>query len=216
MNGLLALSLQAASWATLLTAVVGTGAAWLLARRSFPGRTLAEGVTVLPLVLPPTVLGYYLLVAFGVDSWPGRLFRALTGGDLVFSFPGIVLAAFVGSLPLYLRQAQTAFAGIDRELEDSARAFGASEWQVFRQVTLPLAQRGIAAGAALAFARALGDFGATLMVGGNIPGHTRTLALAVYDAWQAGDSAAASGMALMLAAIALAVSLAATRLAYER
>lgn len=212
----LLLSLQVAACSTLLTILLGTGIAYLLARRRFPGRSLVEGLSLLPLVLPPTVLGYYLLVALGADSTPGRWYAWITGADLVFSFNGIVLAAFVGSTPLFIRQAQVAFAEVDRDLEDSARSCGASEWQVFRHVTLPLARRGLIAGTVLAFARALGDFGATLMVGGNIPGRTRTLSLAVYDAWQAGDDATASGLALLLASIALVVAIYASHLTAER
>lgn len=208
----LLLSLQVAACATLLTVLLGTGVAYLLARRRFPGRSVVEGLSLLPLVLPPTVLGYYLLVAMGADSALGRWYTRLTGADLVFSFTGIVIAAFVGSIPLFIRQAQVAFAEIDPELEDSARSFGASERQVFWYVTVPLARRGLIAGTVLAFARALGDFGATLMVGGNIPGRTRTLSLAVYDAWQAGNNATASGLALLLAAIALFVAVFASRL----
>lgn len=202
----LLLSLQVSLCATLLTVLLGTGAAYLLARRRFPCRSLAEGIALLPLVMPPTVLGYYLLVAMGADSPLGRLYTRLTGADIVFSFTGIVIAAFVGSMPLYIRQAQVAFAEVDRDMESAARSSGASEWQVFRYITLPLARRGIIAGTVLAFARALGDFGATLMVGGNIPGRTRTLSLAVYDTWQAGDNATASGLALLLVSVALCVA----------
>lgn len=208
----LLLSLQVSLCATLLTLLAGTGAAYLLARRRFPLRSLAEGTVLLPMVMPPTVLGYYLLVAMGADSPVGRLYTRLTGADIVFSFTGIVIAAFVGSMPLYIRQAQVAFAEVDRDMESAARSSGASEWQVFRYITLPLARRGIIAGTVLAFARALGDFGATLMVGGNIPGRTRTLSLAVYDAWQAGDNATASGLALLLVSVALCVAVFASSL----
>lgn len=212
----LLLSLQVAACSTLLTILLGTGIAYLLARKRFPGRSLVEGLSLLPLVLPPTVLGYYLLVALGADSTPGRWYARITGTDLVFSFNGIVLAAFIGSIPLFIRQAQVAFAEVDRDLENSARSCGAGEWQVFRYITLPLSRRGLIAGTVLAFARALGDFGATLMVGGNIPGRTRTLSLAVYDAWQAGDSATASGLALLLVSIALVIAIYASHLTAER
>jgi molybdate transport system permease protein len=208
----LGISLRVAICATLLTVAVGTAVSYFLARHRFPGRSLVEGICLLPLVMPPTVLGYYLLVAIGADSAIGRAVRSLTGADLVFTFSGIVIAAFVGSFPHFTRQAQVAFAEVDRDLEDSARSCGASHFQVFRYITLPLARRGLVVGTVLAFARALGDFGATLMVGGNIPGRTRTLSLAVYDAWQSGDSATASGLAMLLAAIALAVAVGASRL----
>jgi molybdate transport system permease protein len=211
----LLLSLKVSICTTLLTLLLGTGVAYLLARRRFPGRSVVEALSLLPLVMPPTVLGYYLLVVMGVDSAVGRWYTRLTGTDLVFSFTGIVIAAFVGSIPLFIRQAQVAFAEVDRDLEDSARSCGASEGQVFRYITLPLARRGLIAGTVLAFARSLGDFGATLMVGGNIPGQTRTLALAVYDTWQAGDNATASGLALLLASVAFFIAIFASRLTQE-
>jgi molybdate transport system permease protein len=208
----LVLSLQVAAWATLFTGLSGAALAWILARRCFPGKALIEGISLLPLVMPPTVLGYYLLVTLGAESWLGRAYRRAFDADLAFSFNGIVIAAVVSSFPLFVRQAQVAFAEVDRDLEDSARSMGAGEWEVLRHITLPLARRGLIAGTVLAFARALGDFGATLMVGGSIPGATRTLSLAVYDSWQAGDSATAGALALLLAAAAFLTSLLATRL----
>ncbi len=210
------LSLRAAGCSTLLCIALGTVLAWLLAKRTFFGRSALEALTVVPLVLPPTVLGYFLLVSFGAQSRLGGWYRAITGSDLVFSFNGIVAAAFVGSLPLFVRQAQLGFAGVAKELEDAARSTGASEWQLFRHITAPLARPALAAGAVLAFARSLGDFGATLMVGGNIPGETSTLALAVYDTWQAGEAQTAAGLAGLLAGIALVVAVAAGRLAPVR
>jgi molybdate transport system permease protein len=212
----IALSLKVSACATLLTLLFGTGIAYLLARKRFPGRSLLEGITLLPLVLPPTVLGYYLLVALGAEGAVGRWYHRMTGSDLVFSFSGIVIAAWVGSIPLFIRQAQVAFAEIDPDLENAARSSGAGEWQVFRHITVPLARRGLIAGTVLAFARALGDFGATLMVGGNIPGQTRTLSLAVYDTWQAGEDATASSLAMLLSAIALFVAVSAARLSADR
>ncbi len=211
----LPLSLKVAGCATLLSVVVGTVLAYLLARRRFPGRDLLEGLSVLPLVLPPTVLGYFLLVTFAGSTPLARLFHRLTGADLAFNLPGIVVAASIASLPLYLRQAQVAFAEVDPDLENAARTEGATGWQTFRWITVPLARRGLIAGAVLAFARALGDFGATLMVGGKIPGRTHTLALDVYDAWQAGNDRAATGLCLLLSAIALVVAVVAARLTRE-
>ena len=208
----LLLSLKASALATVLAALVGTALAYGLAKRRFPGKALAQGVSVLPMVLPPTVLGYTLLVAAGPDSAAGRFYRGITGSDLVFTFNGIVLAACLAAAPFYIWQAQVAFSEVDRDLEDSARTEGAGAWSVFRSITAPLAARGITAGLALTFARALGDFGATLMVGGNIPGRTHTLPLAVYDAWQADQQQLAQGLSLLLAAVALAVSVSAARL----
>lgn len=212
MTDILLLSLRVAVCATALAVLFGTGIAYLLAKRRFPGRSLAEGLTLLPLVMPPTVLGYYLLVAMGRESLPGRWYHRLTGADLVFEFNGIVLAACLAGIPLFIRQAQVAFAEMDPDLEASALTCGANEWQVFRYVIAPLARRGLIAGTALTFARALGDFGATLMVGGSVPGRTRTLSLAVYDSWQAGENQTARNLSLLLFAAALVVAVAAARL----
>ena len=163
--------------------------AWGLSRRRVPGRAIWEGLVLLPLVLPPTVLGYYLLTTLGAQSRVARGYHRLTGRDLhvVFTWQGATLAACIVSLPLLVRAAQASFAALDKDLLDAARVFGASETQVFRLIALPLARRGVWAGLGLAFARALGDFGATLMVGGSIPGQTRTLPIVVYDAYNAGD-----------------------------
>ena len=212
MDSPLFLSLKVSAAATALAVLVGTAVAYILAKRRFPGKALAQGLSVLPMVLPPTVLGYALLVAMGRDSAVGRWYRALTGADLVFTFNGIVVAACLASIPFYIWQTQVAFSEVERDLEDSARTEGAGEWGVFQRITVPLAIRGIIAGTVLTFARALGDFGATLMVGGAIPGHTETLPLAVYDAWQAGEHHLARGLSLLLAAMALVVAVAAARL----
>src|SRR5262249_28464008 len=199
---------------TLLASLIGTPIAWLLAKRRFSGKPLIEGITLMPLVLPPTVLGYYLLVALAPASGLGRFYQRFTGSELAltFNFTGTVIAACVASIPLYLRQAQVGFAEISLEIEDSARTMGATEWQVFRYITAPLARRALIAGIALTVAGSLGDFGATLMVGANIPGVTRTLSLRVYDAWQSGDDRTAQGIALLLSGIAIAVSVLAAQL----
>jgi len=180
------LSAQVATLATGINLVVGIAIGWLLARRSFPGRDLLGAIVTIPLVLPPTVLGYCLLIALGRASPIGQALEAL-GVPLVFTWRGAVVAAAVSSLPLMVQSCRAAFEGVDPELEQVARTLGRSEWEVFRTITLPLAWRGILAGMILSFARALGDFGATLMVAGNIPGRTQTLAIAVYDAVQAND-----------------------------
>ena len=183
------LSLQVSLVATLSSLVLGVALGALLARPRLPGRDLWDALLTAPLVLPPTVLGYFLLVALGRHSALGQLFEQLFGGPIVFTFKGAVIAATVGSLPLVIK---------------AARAF----WQI----QLPLAARGIAAGAVLAFARALGDFGATLMVAGNIPHQTRTAALAIYDAIEAGRDADAAGMIAVLTALAIFVGYTAQRL----
>jgi molybdate transport system permease protein len=203
----LLLSLRVASLATLLAAVLGISGAYLLAKGRFPGRGLLEAVASLPIVLPPTVLGYYLLVVLGARSPVGRAWESVFGGPLVFSVTGAVVAATVSALPFCLRTARAAIEQVDPRVEAAARTLGLPEWRVALQVTLPLARRGVIAGVALGFARALGDFGATVMVAGNIPGRTQTMPIAVYDAVQAGDDARAGTLALILAVVAVAVLL---------
>jgi molybdate transport system permease protein len=182
------LSLRVASFATALVVAIGMPLALLLARTRFPGKSLFAGVLVLPLVLPPTVMGFYLLQLFGRRSILGHWLEQSLGITLVFHWSGAVVASAVAAFPLFLLPARGAFEAIDPALEDVARLLGRSELSVFYSVTLPLARRGLAAGVVLAFARALGDFGATLMVAGNIPGLTQTAALAIYDAVQVNDT----------------------------
>ncbi len=200
----LALSLAVAILATGMALVVGLPTAWLLARRSFRGRTVLEVLVLLPMVLPPTVIGYYLLVAVGRQSLVGGLYERITGSALVFTPTAAVLATFVAATPFLIRAAQGGFEQLDTSYEDAARTLGRSEWSVFFSVSLPMARRSILAGTALAFARAMGEFGATLMLAGNIPGRTQTASLAVYDAVQAGDPARATQLALLLSATSLA------------
>ncbi len=202
------ISLQVAGLATLLCVVVGVPLAWALARYHFRGHELVTAAVTLPLVLPPTVVGYYLLRAFGRGSPPGRFLEDELGARLVFTWQGAALGAAVLSAPLLIRTAQAAFEGVDRELERVAATLGRSRLEIFFTVTLPLAMRGVAAGVALAFARAVGEFGATVMVAGNIPGKTRTMSVSVYDAVQAGDLARANATALALVALSLASLLA--------
>src|SRR3989449_7406362 len=174
------LSLRVALTATALTLVIGIPVALLLARRRFPGKNVLEAAVVLPLVLPPTVLGYYLLLVIGSRGPVGRALAAL-GLELAFTWGAAVLAACVGSIALVIKSAQAGFEGGDRQLEQAARTPGRSEWSGLWSVTLPLAWRAVLAGGVLAFCRALGEFGITLMVAGNIPGRTQTLPLAIYD-----------------------------------
>ena len=208
------LSLRIAVCATLLSVLLGLPLAWILARKRVRGRGLWESLVLLPLILPPTVLGYYLLTTLGAQSRVAQTFHALTGRDLhiVFTWQGATLAACVVSLPLFVRAAQAGFANVDADLLDAARVFGANEAQVFRLIALPLARHGLIAGIGLAFARALGDFGATLMVGGSIPGQTRTLSLMIYDAYNAGDERLAGVMVLILSGICLVFALLASSL----
>jgi molybdate transport system permease protein len=207
----LALSLWVSSLAALIALALGVALAWLLARKDFPGKALLEGLTLLSLVLPPTVLGYYLLLLLGQRGLGPFIERAL-GFRFVFAWPGAVVAAAVTALPLALQTVRLGFAEISKDVEDAARVDGCSEWQFFWRVMLPIAWRGVLAGGLLGFLRALGEFGATLMVAGNIPGRTQTLSMAIYDAVQANDLARANSLALLLMGIAFGLLLLVLRL----
>ncbi len=209
------LSLRVAALATGLTLVGGVPLAWLLARRRFPGRDLLEALVVFPLVLPPTVLGYYLLVLVGRQGPVGRLLEAV-GLELAFTWPAAVLAATIGSVALLVKSAQAGFETVDARLEQAARTLGRSEWSIFWTVTLPLAWRALLAGAVLAFCRAMGEFGITLMVAGSIPGRTQTLPLAIYDRVQAGRMEEAHGLALISVGIVAVLVIGLRRLARVR
>ena len=193
------LSLRVALLATTLIVLVGVPTALILARARFPGKSLIAGLLVLPLVMPPTVLGYGLLLLLGRQGWLGRWLEATWGISVVFHWSGAVIASGVAALPMFLLPARGAFEGVDPAMEDAARLLGRGELSVFLAVTLPLAWRGLVAGAVLAFARALGDFGATLMVAGDIPGLTRTASMAIYDAVAADQPAEAGRLALWVA-----------------
>lgn len=208
----LALSLKVAGWATAINLVLGVAVGHLLARRRFPGRDLLDAVLTLPMVLPPTVLGYYLLVVIGRRGWLGGWLHDTFGIQLIFTWQGAVIAASIVAFPLVLKSARAAFEGVDGQLEQAARVLGLGEWALFFRVTLPLAWRGILAGVLLAFARALGEFGATLMVAGSIPGRTQTLSVAVYEAVQAGQDGVANVLVLITSVTCLAVLLLAGRL----
>lgn len=191
----LGLSLRVAGLATLLAFALGVPLAWLLARGRFLGRELLSVLVLLPMVLPPTVLGYYLLRAIGRTSPIGRAVEAWTGDSLVFTPTAAVITAFLSALPFLVRAAQGGFEQVDLACEEAARTLGRGELSIFLSVTVPLAWRGIAAGLALGFARAMGEFGATLMVSGNIPGRTQTASVAIYDAVQAGRFEHANALA---------------------
>jgi len=197
------LSLRVAALATALIVAAGSPLALLLARGRFPGKGLLAGVVSLPLVLPPTVLGYYLLQVLGRRTWFGLWLERTWGATIVFHWSGAVVASSVAAFPLFLLPARGAFEGVDPALEDAARLLGRRESSVFLAVTLPLAWRGLAAGAMLAFARALGDFGASLMVAGDIPGLTQTASMAIFDAVNRGDSGAAARLTFAVSAISV-------------
>lgn len=207
----LILSLQVASVATLLALVAGIALGWLFARRRFPGSTVLEAACMLPLVLPPTVIGYGILVLGGRRSALGNWLREHFDYTIIFSWHGAVVASAVVALPLVLKSASAAFAGVDRTLEAAACTLRQSPWSVFMRVTLPLAWRGILAGTLLAFARAMGEFGASLMVAGSIPHQTQTLSIAIYDAVQAGQDDAALLLVLVTSVISIAVLVASSR-----
>ena len=210
------LSLQVATWATLACLVLGTGVGYALARWRFPGRDLVDTLLTLPMVMPPTVLGYYLLVLLGRKGWLGQWLQDTWGINLIFSLQGAVIAATVVAFPLVFKPARAAFEAIDGQMEDAGRVLGVSEIGIFLRITLPLAWRGILAGVLLGFARALGEFGATLMVAGSIPGKTQTLSIAVYEAVQAGQDAVANTLVLITSLVCIVVLLGAGRLAPGR
>ena len=192
----LRLSLQVSILATVLTIAIGVPLAWVLGKRRFPGRDLLGAAILAPLVLPPTVLGYYLLVLIASGGPLGGLLDRL-GIELAFTWRAAVLAGCVGSLPLLVRSVQAGFETVDERLEQAARTLGRTETSIFLTITLPLAWRAVVAGSLLAFARAFGDFGMTLMVAGNIPGRTQTLPLAIYDRVQANEMHEANLLALV-------------------
>lgn len=208
----LALSFQIAALATAIAAILGIATATLLANARFPGRDLVDVVVTAPITLPPTVLGYYLLVAIGRRSPVGHAFEAIFGTSIVFTRSGAVVAAAVGSLPLVVKSGRAALEGVDRTLIAAARTLGATSARAFFTVQLPLARRGVVAAVMLAFARSLGDFGITLMVAGDIPGETQTASLAIYDAIQEHRDGAALGMVVALTALAIAILYAVNKL----
>ena len=206
------LSLKVAATATLLAFVGGLALAYVLANGSFRGRDVLDAAVTLPLVLPPTVLGYYLLILLGRDTWLGRVYEQITGSPLVFTWHGAVVAAMLHSAPLLIKTSRAALESVDHSYERAARSLGASERRLFWRVTLPIAWRSIVAGSALCFARSLGDFGATLMVAGNIPGRTQTIAVAIFDAVESGHGQVARVLVLVVSAISLLTLTVANRL----
>lgn len=212
----LSLSLKVAGWATALNIVLGIAVGFFLARTRFFGRDLLDTLLTLPMVMPPTVLGYYLLVLVGRRSPFGSWLYDTFGINLIFTWQGAVIAATVVAFPLVFKPARAAFEAVDSELEQAARVLGVSELAIFFRITLPLAWRGILAGVLLAFARALGEFGATLMVAGSIPGKTQTLSIAVYEAVQAGKDDTANLLVIITSIVCVVVLLSASRLAPGR
>lgn len=209
----LALSLKVAGLATLINLVLGVGAGFAFSRLRFPGRDFADALLTLPMVMPPTVLGYYLLTLLGVRSALGAWLLENFGIRLIFTWWAAVIAAAVMSFPLVFKAARAAFESVDPRPEDAARTLGLTGPAVFFRVSLPLARRGVIAGVLLAFARSLGEFGATLMVAGSIPGETRTLSIEIYEAMQAGDDSTAAYLVAVISIVGIAVLLSVSRLA---
>ena len=201
----LLLTLKVSSLATALASIPAVTLARMACTREFPGRDFIDAVLTLPMVLPPTVLGYYIIVVLGrrgiIGSWLWDAF----GVTIMFTWQGAVVAAAVVAFPLVYRSARAAFEGVDGNLENAARTLGASETAIFLRVSFPLALRGVVAGVVLALARAMGEFGATLMVAGNLPGKTQTLSLAVYSATQAGNDALANELVLLISVACVAL-----------
>jgi molybdate transport system permease protein len=191
---------------------MGLALAFLLANFDFRGKELLDAITTLPIVLPPTVLGYYLLVLLGRESFLGRWHERFWGSPLVFTWQAAVVAAIVHSFPLLVKSARSALESVDSTFAQAARTLGAPEWRVFLRVTLPLARRSILAATAFAFARSLGDFGVTIMIAGNMPGRTQTIAVAIYDAVESGNGQLARVLSVVISVVAGAVLYAVNRL----
>lgn len=204
------LSLKVAFWATIVSTILGVGLGLYLAKSRLWLRNLLDTICTLPMVLPPTVLGYYLLVLFGSQSSMGLWLKESFGINLIFSLAGATVAATVVSFPLVFKPARAAFESIDPELEQAARVLGVREWGILLRVSLPLAWRGIMAGVMLGFVRALGEFGATLMIAGSIPGKTQTLSIAIYEAVQAGRDGLANVLAVVISLVCIGLLLLAT------
>ncbi|MGZ5260867.1 MAG: molybdate ABC transporter permease subunit [Burkholderiales bacterium] len=199
----LILSLQLAGWTVVVLLPLGIVLGRILAWRRFRGKAVVEASLALPLVLPPTVLGYYLLVALGGASPLGRLYESITGRQLVFTFGGLLVASILFNLPFAIQPMQRAFEGVSREVRDAAACCGLTRWRTLWRIELPLAWPGLLSAIVLTFAHTLGEFGVVLMVGGNIPGETRTIAVAIYDRVQAFDEHGAAVMSATLLVVCL-------------
>jgi molybdate transport system permease protein len=206
------LSLKVAAIATGLSLLVGLWLVYLMANRNFRGKGVLSGAVTLPLVLPPTVLGYYLLVLVGRESPLGGFYERVFGSPLVFTWQGAVVAAMLQAIPLLVISARAALASVEGSYERAARSLGASNWRVFWRVSLPLARRSILAAAWLAFARSLGDFGITLIIAGHIPGRTQTLGGAVYEAVEGSNGGLARALVLVISVLAAGILWGANRL----
>lgn len=204
----LSITLWIATISSILVLCSGVGIAYIFARRDFRGKEFAELLLTLPLVLPPTVIGYLLVILIGKNGFLGHLIFDILGTGIMFTWQAAVIAAYVVSLPLMVRTAKAAIEAVDKELEYAAYILGRSELETALMVTFPLAKKGILAGLVLSFARAIGEFGATLMLAGNIPGKTNTMSISIYSAFQAGNNELAQTLVLILIIVSLlAISL---------
>ncbi len=210
------LSLLVASCATVIIATTGLAIAYLLARYEFRGKGLADALITIPMILPPTVVGYYLIIVFGNHGIVGQPVHELTGFSFVFTWYGAVLASVIVALPLMVKTSRAAIESIDKELINVSYGLGKSEWETFLKVILPIAKGGIMAGVVLSFARAMGEFGATLMLAGNIPGKTSTMPLAIYSAFQGGDDTTAQTLVIILTVFSVFVIYLANKLSKNR
>ncbi len=210
------LSLRVASLATGISLAVGLALAYVLANRNFRGKELFDAVITLPLVLPPTVLGYYLLVTLGRASPVGRIYEGIFGSPLVFTWQAAVVASTIHAIPLLVKTARAALLSVDQRYERAARTLGASEWRLFWRVTMPIARRSIVAATVLAFARSLGDFGATLMIAGDIPHRTQTASIAIYDAVESGNTMVARTLVLVISVLTIGIVYASNRLEHRQ
>ncbi len=201
----LILSIKVAVWATMLSAIFGIGLGYFFSRRNFILREFFDAVFTLPMVLPPTVIGYYLLVLIGSQGFVGRWLDNFFGISLVFTWQGAVIAAAVVAFPLVYKSSRSAFEAVNIQYGQAAQVLGKSEWEIFVMVSLPLAWRGILAGCLMAFARALGEFGATLMVAGSLPGRTQTVSVAIYEAVEMGRDNLANFLVLLTSCVCLAI-----------
>ncbi|MBN2318353.1 MAG: molybdate ABC transporter permease subunit [Acidobacteria bacterium] len=212
----LRLSLLVVGIATILIGLIGTAFGYILARCNFRGKDILDAVLTLPMILPPTVTGYYLILILGRRGLLGGPLYDLTGWTVTFTWAAAVIAATVIALPLMIKSARAAIESVDTEYEIASRIMGKSEWETFFRITLPLAKRGLLAGIVLSFARAFGEFGATLMLAGNIPGRTQTMPLAIYEAVASGEDERAMWLALILTGISITVVYLTSRLSRPR
>jgi molybdate transport system permease protein len=201
----LVLSLWVSVLATSIIAVFGTLIAYVLARKRFLGRTMLDAFTTLPMILPPTVTGYYLIILLGKNGIIGNYIYNVTGWSIMFTWQAAVIAATVVAIPIMIKSAKAAIESVDIEYEKAAFTLGKSEIETFFRVTLPLAKKGLIAGLVLSFARALGEFGATIMIAGNIPGKTSTMPLAIYRAFLSGDEQLATTLVILLTVVSITV-----------